>query len=249
MKGRRPGTGAGSAPRITWRFSAADAVPGVLYLLLAGLFVLLPPTQVPGLDRLLPDPVGRTYLLNLGTYAVLAACAGYAAWTFVVPCVRVLARRPFFTAAMAVLAIVAMLLLTAVLAAMAGPLQPTVNQQGLEALMKSVPAWLMIPVVVLLGPFVEEYIFRHLLIGKLSRHVNVWLCCALSALLFAAVHVLGKEGLTLPALLPYLAMGVTLVGAYLLSGRNLMFSYLVHAGKNLLAVVLIYTLPVELLSP
>jgi membrane protease YdiL (CAAX protease family) len=142
-----------------------------------------------------------------------------------------------------------MLLLTAVLAAMAGPLQPSVNQQGLEALMKSVPAWLMIPVVVLLGPFVEEYIFRHLLIGKLSRHVNVWLCCALSALLFAAVHVLGKEGLTLPALLPYLAMGVTLVGAYLLSGRNLMFSYLVHAGKNLLAVVLIYTLPVELLSP
>jgi uncharacterized protein len=224
-------------------------VPGILYLLLAGLFALLPAAQVPGLDELVPDPITRTYLLNLGTYAVLAAAACYAAWSFVVPCVRVLARRPFFTAGMVLLAIVSMLLLTALLAALTGPPQPSVNQQGLEALMKSVPAWLMIPVVVLLGPFVEEYIFRHLLIGKLSRHLNLWLCCALSVLLFALVHVLGKEGLTLPALLPYGAMGITLVGAYLLSGRNLVFSYLVHAGKNLLAVILIYALPVELLSP
>jgi membrane protease YdiL (CAAX protease family) len=50
---------------------------------------------------------------------------------------------------------------------------------------------------------------------------------------------------TLAALLPYLAMGATLVFVYVWTGRNLMFSYFVHAAKNLLAVVFIYTIPPE----
>ena len=63
--------------------------------------------------------------------------------------------------------------------------------------MQQVPAWLMVPLMVVVGPFVEEYIFRHLLIGKLSRRVNIWICCALSVVLFAALHIVGQEALTL----------------------------------------------------
>ena len=100
--------------------------------------------------------------------------------------------------------------------------------------------------LVVVGPFVEEYIFRHLLIGKLSRRLNIWLCCALSVVVFAGIHIAGQEAITLTALLPYLAMGATLVFVYVWTGQNVMFSYFVHAAKNLLAVVFIYAIPPEL---
>ena len=99
-----------------------------------------------------------------------------------------------------------------------------------------------------MGPFVEEYIFRHLLIGKLSRKLNVWVCSALSVVLFAGLHVVGQEALTLPVLMPYIAMGAVLVFVYVWTGKNVMFSYFVHAPKNLLAVIFIYAIPPEVLE-
>ena len=47
--------------------------------------------------------------------------------------------------------------------------QSSENQLGIQGMLQQVPAWLMVPLLVLLGPFVEEYLFRHFLIGKLSR--------------------------------------------------------------------------------
>ncbi|HEU4666243.1 MAG TPA: CPBP family intramembrane glutamic endopeptidase, partial [Arthrobacter sp.] len=157
----------------------------------------------------------------------------------------VLATRPWFTLMMVPAAVIAMLILTAIVVAASGEAQTSENQAGLQELMQQVPAWLMVPLLVVVGPFVEEYIFRHLLIGKLSRRVNIWICCALSVVLFAAMHIVGQEAITLTALLPYLAMGATLVFVYVWTGKNLMFSYFVHAAKNLLAVVFIYAIPPE----
>jgi membrane protease YdiL (CAAX protease family) len=141
-----------------------------------------------------------------------------------------------------------MLILTAVFVAISGPVQTSANQAGLQALMQQVPAWLMVPLLVIVGPFVEEYIFRHLLIGKLSQRVNLWFCCALSVVLFAALHIVGQEQMTLQVLMPYLAMGAVLVFVYVWTGKNVMFSYFVHASKNLLAVVFIYAIPPEVLD-
>ena len=146
------------------------------------------------------------------------------------------------------LAVVAMLILTAVLVAVSGPVQTSANQAGLQALMQQVPVWLMVPLLVIVGPFVEEYIFRHLLIGKLSRRVNLWVCCVLSVVLFAALHIVGQEQMTLQVLMPYLAMGAVLVFVYVWTGKNVMFSYFVHASKNLLAVIFIYAIPPEVLE-
>jgi membrane protease YdiL (CAAX protease family) len=159
---------------------------------------------------------------------------------------RVLATRPWFTVLMVPAAVIVMMILTALVVAAGGEAQTSANQAGLQALMQQVPAWLIVPVLVILGPFVEEYIFRHLLIGKLSRRLNIWLCCALSVVVFAGIHIAGQQAITLTALLPYLAMGATLVFVYVWTGRNVMFSYFVHAAKNLLAVVFIYAIPPEL---
>ena len=229
-----------------YRFSALDFTTVALYVAAAGLFAVAGELLAPFLRQLAPSPAAASYGVNLLFYGSVGILAVIAARRVMARDLRVLATRPGFTLLMIPTAVIAMMILTAIVVTAAGGVQTSANQAGLQELMQQVPAWLMVPVVVIVGPFVEEYIFRHLLIGKLSRKLNIWLCCALSVVLFAALHIVGQEAITLPALLPYLAMGATLVFVYVWTGRNLMFAYFVHAAKNLLAVVFIYAIPPEL---
>jgi membrane protease YdiL (CAAX protease family) len=229
-----------------YRFSPLDFGTVGLYVAMAGLFAVAGELLAPFLRQLAPSPAAASYGVNLIFYGSVGILAVTAARRVIGRDLQVLATRPWFTLMMVPAAVIAMMILTALVVSAAGGVQTSANQAGLQELMQQVPAWLMVPVVVIVGPFVEEYIFRHLLIGKLSRRVNIWLCCALSVVLFAALHIVGQEAITLPALLPYLAMGATLVFVYMWTGKNLMFSYFVHAAKNLLAVVFIYAIPPEL---
>jgi membrane protease YdiL (CAAX protease family) len=229
-----------------YRFSALDFTTVALYVAAAGIFAVAGELLAPFLRQLAPSPAAASYGVNLLFYGSVGILAVIAARRVMARDLRVLATRPWFTLLMIPTAVIAMMILTALVVTAAGGVQTSANQAGLQELMQQVPAWLMVPVVVIVGPFVEEYIFRHLLIGKLSRKLNIWLCCALSVVLFAALHIVGQEAITLPALLPYLAMGATLVFVYVWTGRNLMFAYFVHAAKNLLAVVFIYAIPPEL---
>jgi uncharacterized protein len=231
-----------------YRFSPLDYTTVGLYVAVAALFAMAGALLQPLLLQLSPDPAVAVYSVNLLFYGGVGILALAAARRVVTRDLLVLATRPWFTLLMVPLAVVAMLILTAVLVSLTGPVQNSANQANLQALLQHVPPWLIVPLLVVVGPFVEEYIFRHLLIGKLSRRVNIWVCCAVSTVLFAALHIVGQETLTLPVLMPYLAMGATLVFVYVWTGKNLMFSYFVHAAKNLLAVVFIYAIPPELLE-
>ncbi|MCO4254685.1 CPBP family intramembrane glutamic endopeptidase [Pseudarthrobacter cellobiosi] len=229
-----------------YRSSALDFTAVGLYVAAAGLFAVAGELLVPFISQFAPSPAAASYGVNLIFYGSIGILALAAARRVAARDLRVLATRPWFTLLMVPAAVVAMMILTAVVVSAAGGVETSANQAGLQALMQQVPAWLMVPVLVVVGPFVEEYIFRHLLIGKLSRQLNIWLCCALSVVLFAGIHIAGQEAITLSALLPYLAMGATLVFVYVWTGKNLMFSYFVHAAKNLLAVIFIYAIPPEL---
>lgn len=229
-----------------YRFSRLDVATLFLYVAIAGFFAAAGDLLAPFLRQIAPSPAAASYAVNLLFYASVGILALLAARKVVVRDLRVLATRPWFTLLMVPAAVIAMMILTAVVVAANGQVETSANQAGLQALMQQVPAWLMVPLLVVVGPFVEEYIFRHLLIGKLSRRLNIWICCALSVVLFAALHIVGQEAVTLTALLPYLAMGATLVFVYMWTGKNLMFSYFVHAAKNLLAVILVYAIPPEL---
>ncbi|WP_104138276.1 CPBP family intramembrane glutamic endopeptidase [Arthrobacter sp. ZGTC131] len=231
-----------------YRFSPLDFTTVGLYVTLAAFFAVAGNLLLPLLRQIAPSPAVASYGINLLFYGCLGILALFAARHVVARDLKVLATRPWFTAAMVPVSVIAMMIFTAVLVMVGGTTETSANQAGLQALMRQVPAWLMVPLVVVVGPFVEEYIFRHLLIGKLSRRINIWICCALSVLLFAALHIVGQEALTVAALMPYLAMGATLVFVYVWTGRNLMFSYFVHAAKNLLAAIFLYTIPPELLD-
>ena len=231
-----------------YRFSGLDFGTVSLYLVGAALFALAGELLLPFLRQVAPSPALAAYGGTLVFYGSIGTLALLAARRVVVRDLRVLATRPWFTLLMVPAAVVAMMILTAVLVTAAGDVQTSANQAGLQALMQQVPAWLTIPVLVVIGPFVEEYIFRHLLIGKLSRRLNIWLCCGLSVVVFAGFHMAGQESITLPVLLPYVAIAGMLVFVYVWTGKNLMFSYFVHAAKNLLAVVFFYAIPPEVLE-
>lgn len=231
-----------------YRFSRLDYLTAGLYVAVAAFFAVAGGLLVPLMLQLSPNPAVASYSVNLIFYGSIGILALAAARHVAARDLRVLATRPWFTLLMVPLAVVAMMILTAVLVSITGTPQTSANQAGLQALMQQVPAWLMVPLLVIVGPFVEEYIFRHLLIGKLSRRVNVWVCCGLSVVLFAALHIVGQEDLTLPVLMPYLAMGAVLVFVYVWTGKNVMFSYFVHASKNLLAVIFIYAIPPDVME-
>ncbi|MGO4119805.1 CPBP family intramembrane glutamic endopeptidase [Arthrobacter sp. YAF16] len=231
-----------------YAFSRLDLITAGIYVAVGAVFATASGLLAPLVLQLSPNPAVASYAVNLLVYAVIGLLALFAARQVARRDLRVLATRPWFTLLTVPLAVVAAMILTAILVAVAGTPQTSANQAGLQALMQQVPAWLMVPLLVIVGPFVEEYMFRHLLIGKLSRKLNIWLCCALSVVLFAAMHVVGQEALTLPVLMPYLAMGATLVFVYVWTGKNVMFSYFVHASKNLLAVIFIYAIPPEILE-
>ncbi|MET4137236.1 lysostaphin resistance A-like protein [Pseudarthrobacter sp. PvP090] len=231
-----------------YRFSRLDFITAGLYVAVAAFFAVAGGLLVPLLLELSPNPAVASYTVNLIFYGVIGLLALAAVRHVAARDLRVLATRPWFTALMVPLAVVAMMILTAVLVSITGTPQTSANQAGLQALMQQVPAWLMVPLLVIVGPFVEEYIFRHLLIGKLGRRVNIWVCCSLSVVLFAALHIVGQEDLSLQVLMPYLAMGAVLVFVYVWTGRNVMFAYFVHASKNLLAVIFIYAIPPELME-
>lgn len=230
-----------------YRFTVLDAIAVAAYVGFTAYFLLAGETLNRLMLQLFADPATASYAVNAIFYAGVGIFAVASAWRIAGRDLKILGTRPWFTLGMVPLAIVVMLILTALLVAAFGSAQSSENQLGIQGMLQQVPAWLMVPLLVILGPFVEEYLFRHLLIGKLSRYLNIWLCCVISVVVFASIHVVGREGLALPALAPYLGMAVVLVAVYVWTGKNLMFSYFVHAAKNLMAVVLIYAVPPELL--
>ncbi|MFJ4209669.1 lysostaphin resistance A-like protein [Paenarthrobacter sp. NPDC089675] len=230
-----------------YRFNALDAAAVAAYVGFTLYFSLAGDSVERLMLQLFPEPATASYAVNAVFYATVGVFAAASAWRVVGRDFRILATRPWFTLGMVPLAVVVMLIITAIFVGVIGGVQNSENQLGIQGLLQHVPAWLMVPLLVVLGPFVEEYLFRHLLIGKLSQYVNIWICCLVSVVVFASIHTVGREGLALSALAPYLGMGVVLVGVYVWTGKNLMFSYFVHAAKNLLAVVLIYAIPAELL--
>lgn len=234
-----------SRPRRFSRYTPADALAVVLYLGLPIALVLLPLDRATLLGQ---DPLLGSYVLNLALYAAVFIVAMVAARHYVVRDARILATRPWFTLGVLPLLLVAMLIVTVIVVSLAGGVEVSVNQTGLEDMTAHVPWYLTAPLLVLIGPFVEEYIFRHLMIGKLSQYLNRWVCYAASVVLFAALHIAGREAITLQALAPYLALGLVLVFAYAWTANNLMFSYSLHALKNLLSVVLMYTVDISSLT-
>ena len=106
-----------------------------------------------------------------------------------------------------------------------------INAQKVYQVMTSLPPYITLPVLGVMGPVVEEFIYRHLLINRLSARFGTWQCVLLSSILFGLLHVHGINDLV--NVLPYVIMGLVLGTLYVKSGYNLLLPIIFHVFNNL----------------
>lgn len=110
------------------------------------------------------------------------------------------------------------------------------NQKGIEEMMGSSLAILLVLTVVILGPFVEEVVFRKSFFGLIK---NKWIALAASSLLFTFIHVSQEPSLvySLVNSISYLGGGLAFGIIYLKNEKNIALVILAHSFYNLISVL------------
>lgn len=122
------------------------------------------------------------------------------------------------------------------------PQLTSANQASIETQLLG-PGWpLMLISAVILGPIIEELIFRKA-IFELTR--NKWVGLAVSSIIFASIHVVTELGdITnfahfLITFLPYLAMGAAFGATYIVYKQNVITVIGAHMLWNLIATLVV----------
>ncbi|MFS0865353.1 CPBP family intramembrane glutamic endopeptidase [Fredinandcohnia sp. 179-A 10B2 NHS] len=102
------------------------------------------------------------------------------------------------------------------------------NTQQIMALVKTLP--LLIIVVSVIGPILEEIIFRQIIFGSLYKKFNFFISALISSLIFAVVHM------DFTHILIYTAMGFTFAFLYVKTKR-IIVPIFAHVAMNTFVVV------------
>lgn len=203
----------------------------------AGLIIL-----IPGFMESFKDQESALFGVNLIAYVVVFTAAMIMGFEALRKSFATFRYYPWAKSLMIPGAWFATLIVGAVVMVLLGNPVKSENQLAIEGLTQSVPFWTMFVVTALVGPFVEEYIFRHLLIGKLSHKINVWVCVVISVVLFTGLHFVGSGSFDITSAVPYTTLGIMISVAYVVTGKSLAYSYVLHVFNNSVALVLAYTL-------
>lgn len=128
-------------------------------------------------------------------------------------------------------------LLSGLIYALIGPHIGTsgLNDQKIYQVMTALPPYVTLPVLGVIGPIVEEFIFRHILINRLSKQFGTWLCVFISSLLFGLLHIHSLADLF--NIVPYVITGLVLGTLYVKSKYNLLLPILFHVFTNLSGLI------------
>ncbi|MGC5049099.1 CPBP family intramembrane glutamic endopeptidase [Micrococcus porci] len=241
-----PGRTAAARTAPSWepgRLHWGDAAVVVLYVLM----------MVVGLGYLLAvllglaprDPAAMDVMdgfrVNLVSYAVLVVAVLAVSWRPLVASLRVFATHTWLKILLLPALWLGTVLVNALLLSLLGQAQTSANQAALEEMTTQAPALGMVLMTVVGAPIVEEYLFRHLLVGKLSRWINVWVCAAISVAAFTLLHFLGTGGdFQWVETVPYLTLAVTITVTYVLIGRSFGYAVLLHMVNNGIAIAMLY---------
>lgn len=102
------------------------------------------------------------------------------------------------------------------------------NTADLVDLSRAVP-WMII-VIAVLGPIIEEIVFRKVLFGSLHKKMNFFFASTISSLIFAAAHM------DFTHLLVYLSMGYAFAFLYVISKR-IIVPIIAHIALNSFVVL------------
>ncbi|HHS2980998.1 TPA: CPBP family intramembrane glutamic endopeptidase [Staphylococcus argenteus] len=113
----------------------------------------------------------------------------------------------------------------------------TANELELNKMFE-VPSFLPVAflLIVIVGPIVEELVFRHILIGELGKKFNFIVMSIISVFLFTLIHVTDAKS---PFEFgPYLILAIIMVVTYLKSGRNLGSTIALHIVNNFVSFIM-----------
>lgn len=114
-------------------------------------------------------------------------------------------------------------------------MQEPENQIQVQNITKNLSIPILFITLAIIYPFLEEIIFRHILIGKLGHIIPISLAGIISCALFAGMHA----GNNLLALAAYLPLSIALTIAYFLTKGRVIGSYTLHIIQNTLAAIVI----------
>lgn len=116
------------------------------------------------------------------------------------------------------------------------------NQEALEKILFSPYGFLMIVFIVVVGPIVEELVFRKSMHEILrSLKLPTWLVLGISSVLFGLIHVISAGDFV--EVFPYILMGVT-IGSLEIKTKNIYPSIFVHIFINALSTAMIFYLDI-----
>jgi hypothetical protein len=237
-------------PARPWLGFTVDAALAIVLLLVASTLLITPlvvfetMAQPPGASA---DDVLQAVLPHITVAAIVSMLlAALATWALRGRAIsgelpRMSLRPALVWAVVAGVGIQAIVLgIDALLRSIEAPLAPS-NVEPILALNRQWPwlAWLMVVVV---GPFAEELLFRHVLLRRFAVAGRVLAGLLATSALFALMHELGQgadRGLAawLGILGVYLAMGVGFGLVYLRTGR-FWAAFTAHATCNATAMTL-----------
>ena len=242
-----PGRRSAARPAPDWtpgRFHWGDAVVVLVYVALMvlglGLWLAVSLGLVPG-DLEAFDLVRDGFTVNIVSYTILVVLVLAVAWRPLVTSLRVFRTGTWWKLLLLPATWLACIVVNVIVLSLIGEAQTSANQAALEEMTTQAPPVLMILMTVVAAPLVEEYLFRHLLIGKLSRWINVWVCAVVSVLAFTLLHFLGTGGdFRLVETVPYLTLAVAITVSYILMGRSFGYAVLLHMVNNGIAIAMLY---------
>lgn len=124
---------------------------------------------------------------------------------------------------------------------LAGGTVAMTNEGNIGKILQLYPTWIIIPIVGILGPLVEELFYRQFLASYLEDRFGTVVAVVLSGLLFAANHLHSWELREVISVMGYLGSGLVYSGLFFKTNRNIYFSSLLHIFGNS-SLLLIYYL-------
>ncbi|WP_125767562.1 CPBP family intramembrane glutamic endopeptidase [Lapidilactobacillus wuchangensis] len=110
--------------------------------------------------------------------------------------------------------------------------QQAANQTAVATATKNAPFWATFLLFVLLGPMLEETVFRQILFSNLGQLIPKWLAAIVSCSGFILIHVNAPQDILL-----YAPLGIIFTFAYWRHQENISFTYSLHLLNNTLALL------------
>lgn len=233
------GAGPGDKPATAWLWGSGTGSAGLLKGIFIAAYTAIFPLGLVGLWV----PAGHRHPLLMTAYVALFALGTWAWRHELARMIRPIAARKLRSVGILLLGLIGMavietlgsllqMLLQGLLPAANEPLG---NDTAISALTGLYPPLVLAVVLGVLGPVVEELVFRQVLIPVISHRAPGWVAVVVSSVLFGMLHMESFAISEWVGVIPHACFGLALGILFLRTRGNLLYPVVLHVLMNLSA--------------